>query len=209
MSPTCFSLPSNEMNTLWFGTEEGNIYEANRFDRAGLKSGLNQNVVYKGHSGPVLGIDFHPMSGPVDFSDLFLTCGVVRYSNLWFSDIRLWYWLGLRWFISIYFSGGGGNTHTKRIGRSSCGVQKATMPRWNLANLQMYPYPPVARLHDIRPVRVYPNRPRDQVRIWRHQWHQFIHLKRRTIIFLMFDGILLIRLFLELWTDRVNSTYGI
>ncbi|KAG0151821.1 hypothetical protein CROQUDRAFT_650875 [Cronartium quercuum f. sp. fusiforme G11] len=83
MSPTCFSLPANEVNTLWFGTEEGNIYEANRFDRAGLKSGLNQTVVYKGHSGPVLGIDFHPMSGPVDFSDLFLTCGVDWTVKLW------------------------------------------------------------------------------------------------------------------------------
>ncbi|MBW0515158.1 hypothetical protein O181_054873 [Austropuccinia psidii MF-1] len=83
MSPTCFSLPSNEINTIWFGTEEGNVYEANRFDRAGLKSGLIQNLTYKGHSGPVLGIDFHPMSGPVDFSDLFLTCGVDWTVKLW------------------------------------------------------------------------------------------------------------------------------
>lgn len=85
MSPTCFGLPSTELNTIWFGTEEGNLYEANRFDRAGLKSGLNQTLVYKGHSGPVLGIDFHPMSGPVDFSDLFLTCGVVSF-NLFCSS---------------------------------------------------------------------------------------------------------------------------
>lgn len=83
MSPTCFGLPSSELNTIWFGTEEGNLYEANRFDRAGLKSGLNQTSVYKGHSGPVLGIDFHPMSGPVDFSDLFLTCGVDWTVKLW------------------------------------------------------------------------------------------------------------------------------
>ncbi|CAH7674965.1 dynein intermediate chain, cytosolic [Phakopsora pachyrhizi] len=83
MSPTCFSLPTNELNTLWFGTEEGNVYEANRFNRAGMKSGLVQNLVYKGHSGPVLGIDFHPLSGPVDFSDLFLTCGVDWTVKLW------------------------------------------------------------------------------------------------------------------------------
>ncbi|PLW41072.1 hypothetical protein PCANC_03303 [Puccinia coronata f. sp. avenae] len=83
MSPTCFSLPANEINTIWFGTEEGNVYETNRFDRAGMKSGLIQNLVFKGHSGPVLGIDFHPMSGPVDFSDLFLTCGVDWTVKLW------------------------------------------------------------------------------------------------------------------------------
>ncbi|EFP76439.1 hypothetical protein PGT21_007611 [Puccinia graminis f. sp. tritici] len=83
MSPTCFSLPANEINTIWFGTEEGNVYETNRFDRAGMKSGLIQSLVYKGHSGPVLGIDFHPMSGPVDFSDLFLTCGVDWTVKLW------------------------------------------------------------------------------------------------------------------------------
>ncbi|POW19433.1 hypothetical protein PSHT_04701 [Puccinia striiformis] len=83
MSPTCFSLPANEINTIWFGTEEGNVYETNRFDRAGMKSGLIQSLVYKGHSGPVLGIDFHPLSGPVDFSDLFLTCGVDWTVKLW------------------------------------------------------------------------------------------------------------------------------
>lgn len=83
MSPTCFSLPANEVNTIWFGTEEGNVYETNRFDRAGMKSGLIQSLVYKGHSGPVLGIDFHPMTGPVDFSDLFLTCGVDWTVKLW------------------------------------------------------------------------------------------------------------------------------
>jgi dynein intermediate chain len=56
------------------GTEEGNIYQANRYDRAGAKAGLNQYEVYKGHSGPVMGLHFHPLVGPVDFSDLFLTC---------------------------------------------------------------------------------------------------------------------------------------
>lgn len=42
-----------------------------------------QNEVYRGHSGPVMGIDFHPMAGPVDFSDLYLTCGVDWTVKLW------------------------------------------------------------------------------------------------------------------------------
>ena len=51
-------------------------YQVNRYDRAGAKAGLNQYDIYKGHSGPVMGLNFHPLIGPVDFSDLFLTCSV-------------------------------------------------------------------------------------------------------------------------------------
>lgn len=59
------------------------MYQANRYDRAGAKAGLNQYDVYKGHSGPVMGLHFHPLHGPVDFSDLFLTCSVDWTVKLW------------------------------------------------------------------------------------------------------------------------------
>lgn len=83
VSITTLDFPDNETTTFWVGTEEGNIYQANRYDRAGAKAGLNQYDVYRGHSGPVMGLHFHPTIGPVDFSDLFLTCSVDWTIKLW------------------------------------------------------------------------------------------------------------------------------
>ncbi|CCM00365.1 uncharacterized protein FIBRA_02395 [Fibroporia radiculosa] len=80
---TTLDFPDNETTTFWVGTEEGNVYQANRYDRAGAKAGLNQYDVYKGHSGPVMGLHFHPLPGPVDFSDMFLTCSVDWTVKLW------------------------------------------------------------------------------------------------------------------------------
>ncbi|KAJ7224477.1 WD40-repeat-containing domain protein [Mycena pura] len=80
---TALDFPNNETTTFWVGTEEGNVYQANRYDRAGAKAGLNQYDMYKGHAGPVMGLHFHPLAGPVDFSDLFLTCSVDWTVKLW------------------------------------------------------------------------------------------------------------------------------
>jgi dynein intermediate chain, cytosolic len=80
---TTLDFPANETTTFWVGTEEGNIYQANRYDRAGAKAGLNQYDVYKGHYGPIMGLHFHPLAGPVDFSDLFLSCSVDWTVKLW------------------------------------------------------------------------------------------------------------------------------
>jgi dynein intermediate chain len=83
VSVTCMAFPANDATTFWIGTEEGKVYTANRYDRAGAKAGLVQSEVYKGHSGPVLGIDFHPSHGPIDFGDLLLTSGVDWTVRLW------------------------------------------------------------------------------------------------------------------------------
>jgi dynein intermediate chain len=83
VSVTTLGFPEGETTTFWVGTEEGNLYSANRYDRAGAKAGLVQNEVYRGHSGPVTGMDFHPVAGAVDLSDLFLTCGVDWTVKLW------------------------------------------------------------------------------------------------------------------------------
>ncbi|KAJ7576962.1 cytoplasmic dynein intermediate chain [Mycena floridula] len=80
---TTLDFPDNETTTFWVGTEEGNVYQANRYDRAGAKAGLNQYDIYRGHAGPVMGLDFHPLVGSVDFSDLFLTCSVDWTVKLW------------------------------------------------------------------------------------------------------------------------------
>ncbi|GAA5972888.1 hypothetical protein JCM21900_002252 [Sporobolomyces salmonicolor] len=83
VSVTTLGFPLGETTTFWVGTEEGNVYAANRYDRAGAKAGLVQNEVYRGHSGPVTSMDFHPVEGTVDLSDLFLTCGVDWTVKLW------------------------------------------------------------------------------------------------------------------------------
>ncbi|BEJ15171.1 hypothetical protein CspHIS471_0409380 [Cutaneotrichosporon sp. HIS471] len=73
----------NETASFWVGTEEGSVYQANRYDRASAKAGLNADDVYRGHAGPVTGIHFHPSAGPFDFSDLFLTSSVDWTVKLW------------------------------------------------------------------------------------------------------------------------------
>lgn len=83
VSITCLDSAENETATFWIGTEEGSVYQANRYDRASAKAGLNPDDVYKGHAGPVTGIDFHPSSGSIDFSDLFLTSSVDWTVKLW------------------------------------------------------------------------------------------------------------------------------
>lgn len=83
VSITSLGFPLGETATFWCSTEEGNVYAAHRYDRAGAKAGLIHNEVYRGHSGPVTGLDFHPAEGSVDLSDLFLTSGVDWTVRLW------------------------------------------------------------------------------------------------------------------------------
>ncbi|GAA6011843.1 hypothetical protein JCM10207_004263 [Rhodosporidiobolus poonsookiae] len=83
VSITALGFPLGETTTFWVGTEEGHVYPAHRYDRAGAKAGLVQNEVYRGHSGPVTALDFHPVEGTVDLSDLFLTAGVDWTVKLW------------------------------------------------------------------------------------------------------------------------------
>lgn len=83
VSVTALGFPEGETATFWVGTEEGHVYSGQRYDRAGSKAGLVQNEVYRGHSGPVTSLDFHPVAGPVDLSDLFLTSGVDWTVKLW------------------------------------------------------------------------------------------------------------------------------
>lgn len=85
VSITSLAFQGTETANLLVGTEEGNIYGVNRYDRAGAKAGLLQGETYRSHSGPVLGLDCHPLAGPIDFSDLFLSCGVDWTVKLWRS----------------------------------------------------------------------------------------------------------------------------
>lgn len=80
---TCLAFPEGESATCFVGTEEGNVHAAHRYDRAGAKAGIVPNETYRGHSGPVTALDFHPVAGPIDLSNLFLTSGVDWTVKLW------------------------------------------------------------------------------------------------------------------------------
>ncbi|KAG0261721.1 hypothetical protein BG011_000748 [Mortierella polycephala] len=80
---TTFGFPDGETNAFWVGTEEGSVYQANRYARAGSQAGINTAYSYKGHFGPITGLHFHPLFGPMDFSDLYLTCSVDWTVKLW------------------------------------------------------------------------------------------------------------------------------
>ncbi|KAI9350799.1 WD40-repeat-containing domain protein [Obelidium mucronatum] len=83
IATTCFGFPDNETSTFWVGTEEGGVYQANRYDRAGGKAGINSLDTYIGHDGMITSLHFHPLHGPLDFSDLFLTSSVDWTVKLW------------------------------------------------------------------------------------------------------------------------------
>ncbi|PWN52052.1 WD40 repeat-like protein [Violaceomyces palustris] len=83
VSITTLGFPDQETTSFWVGTEEGKVYAASRYDRAGSKAGLNLQEIYRGHSAPITSLHFHPLAGSVDFSDLFLTSSMDWTTKLW------------------------------------------------------------------------------------------------------------------------------
>lgn len=64
------------------------------------KAGINQYDTYKGHAGAITGLNFHPLSGPVDFSDLYLTSSVDWTVKLWRAKVHYY----VPWsFIRIFY----------------------------------------------------------------------------------------------------------
>lgn len=80
-------VPAGDATRFLLGTEEGNVYGASRYDRAGAAAGLDTEFVYVGHAAPVTRLECHPnprgRRAPVDFSDLFLTSSMDWSSALW------------------------------------------------------------------------------------------------------------------------------
>jgi dynein intermediate chain len=83
ISATVIGFPDQESTSFWVGSEDGNVYSATRYDRAGWKAGISLAEIYRGHAAPVTGLDFHPLHGPIDFSDLFLTSSMDWTARLW------------------------------------------------------------------------------------------------------------------------------
>lgn len=83
LSPTCMSFPSSDPTSFLVGTEEGAIYPCHRYDRAGAKAGVDARLRYRGHSAPVMSLDFHPARGPVDLGDLLLSSALDWTVKLW------------------------------------------------------------------------------------------------------------------------------
>lgn len=83
VSPLCLSFPQADPTFFLVGTEEGTIFPCHRYDRAGAKAGVDPRVSYKGHTGPVTSVDFHPARGPVDLGDLVLSSSLDWSVKLW------------------------------------------------------------------------------------------------------------------------------
>ncbi|XP_022189072.2 LOW QUALITY PROTEIN: cytoplasmic dynein 1 intermediate chain [Nilaparvata lugens] len=75
---TCHAFPNNDVNNFVLGSEEGAVYSACRH---GSKAGVTET--YEGHQAPVTGINTHKVSGPMDFSHLFLTSSFDWTIKLW------------------------------------------------------------------------------------------------------------------------------
>ena len=83
LSSTCMSFPVSDPTLFLVGTEEGTIYPCHRYDRAGAKAGVDTRLRYKGHTAPVMSVDFHPARGPVDLGDLVLSSSLDWTVKLW------------------------------------------------------------------------------------------------------------------------------
>jgi dynein intermediate chain, cytosolic len=83
VSPTCAGFPPSDPTSFLIGTEEGTMYPCHRYDRAGARAGVDQDLRYKGHTAPVMSLNFHSARGPVDLSDLVLTSSLDWTVKLW------------------------------------------------------------------------------------------------------------------------------
>lgn len=83
VSPTCLAFPQTDPTFFLVGSEEGTIFPCHRYDRAGAKAGVDKKISYKGHTAPVMSVDFHPAKGPVDLGDLVISSSLDWSVKLW------------------------------------------------------------------------------------------------------------------------------
>ncbi|WFC99396.1 hypothetical protein MYAM1_002140 [Malassezia yamatoensis] len=84
---TTLDVCTHDPTQFMLGTEEGNVYAAARYDRAGIAAGLDTAAVYVGHAAAVTHLEYHPnprgRNAPVDFSQLFLSSSMDWSTALW------------------------------------------------------------------------------------------------------------------------------
>lgn len=81
---TALAFAAQETNTFLVGCEDGALYSAQRFDRAGTRAGISASERFlPPHAAPVTGLSYHPASGQVDLSDLVLSSSMDWTSRLW------------------------------------------------------------------------------------------------------------------------------
>jgi dynein intermediate chain, cytosolic len=83
VSPTCLAFPQTDPTFFLVGSEEGTIFPCHRYDRAGAKAGVDKKISYRGHTAPVMSVDFHPAKGPVDLGDLVISSSLDWSVKLW------------------------------------------------------------------------------------------------------------------------------
>ncbi|KAH7162959.1 WD40-repeat-containing domain protein [Dactylonectria estremocensis] len=83
VSPTCLAFPHSDPFSFLVGSEEGTIFPCHRYDRAEGKAGVDKKISYKGHTAPVMSVDFHPSKGHVDFGDLVISSSLDWSVKLW------------------------------------------------------------------------------------------------------------------------------
>lgn len=88
---TSLDVAPHDTSRFLVATDEGNLFTAQRFDRAGVQAGLDTSRVYVGHSAPVTRLECHPARArgeavPHGLGDLFLTTSMDWTSALWRMD---------------------------------------------------------------------------------------------------------------------------
>ncbi|KAB8356414.1 hypothetical protein FH972_023997 [Carpinus fangiana] len=83
IAPTTTTFPPSDPTYLLLGTESGLIHLCHRYDRAGARAGIDANISYSGHQAPVMSLDFHKASGPLDLGDLALSAGADWSVKVW------------------------------------------------------------------------------------------------------------------------------
>lgn len=88
MHVTSIDAASHDPSRFFVATDEGNVFDAQRVDRAGIQAGLDTSHVYVGHTAPVTRVETHPTHMhherlPATIADLFLTASMDTTTALW------------------------------------------------------------------------------------------------------------------------------
>eukprot|EP00055_Hartaetosiga_balthica_P000887 m.137706 g.137706 ORF g.137706 m.137706 type:complete len:607 (-) comp12169_c0_seq1:112-1932(-) len=86
IAPTTMSFPSNDINNLIVGSEDGSAYQVSRL--SSKKDKISEPYAVTGYSGPVTGLQFHPGADHADFSKLFLSSSTDWTVKLWSVEKR-------------------------------------------------------------------------------------------------------------------------